>query len=318
MTVINANKPHRWRDDIASSVDLYNRWFLEFAPKAFRDTRAATVEEVIDVFIQTYDLLRFGTTMLYTHPGILRTFRMSTAPPLAIDRLVGLADTKPSLIRTLENDEKPKRMNKAELMEHLERIVAIISELLDTDIFPWLIENRTPEEDERIRAAYIVADRLCGSIANPIIRNAQEKRQFAVVNRLLISRGYTEHSEDSGVSIRNMRQGTFAFNKNIRINTGDQSVKIPIDVVIQPKTAADDALPIFIEAKSSGDFANTNKRRKEEATKVRHLRSQYGSDVRYILLLGGYFDSGYLGYEAAEGIDWVWEHRVEDLLEIGL
>ena len=31
-----------------------------------------------------------------------------------------------------------------------------------------------------------------------------------------------------------------------------------------------------------------------------------------------YFDSGYLGYEAAEGIDWVWEHRIEDLEEFGL
>lgn len=29
--------------------------------------------------------------------------------------------------------------------------------------------------------------------------------------------------------------------------------------------------------------------------------------MRFILFLCGYFDSGYLGYEAAEGIDWVWE-----------
>ena len=27
----------------------------------------------------------------------------------------------------------------------------------------------------------------------------------------------------------------------------------------------------------------------------------------------GYFDAAYLGYEAAEGIDWIWEHRIEDL-----
>jgi len=32
----------------------------------------------------------------------------------------------------------------------------------------------------------------------------------------------------------------------------------------------------------------------------------------------GYFDSGYLGYEAAEGIDWVWEHRIDDLARLGL
>ena len=36
------------------------------------------------------------------------------------------------------------------------------------------------------------------------------------------------------------------------------------------------------------------------------------------LFLCGYFDSGYLGYEAAEGIDWVWEHRIEDFTEYGL
>jgi len=30
------------------------------------------------------------------------------------------------------------------------------------------------------------------------------------------------------------------------------------------------------------------------------------------------FDSGYLGYEAAERIDWVWEHRIDDLAEFGL
>lgn len=38
----------------------------------------------------------------------------------------------------------------------------------------------------------------------------------------------------------------------------------------------------------------------------------------YILFLCGYFDSGYLGYEAAEGIDWVWEHRIDDFEEFGL
>ena len=48
------------------------------------------------------------------------------------------------------------------------------------------------------------------------------------------------------------------------------------------------------------------------------LRSNYGKKVRYVLFLCGYFDSGYLGYEAAEGIDWVWEHRIEDLAQFGL
>jgi hypothetical protein len=48
------------------------------------------------------------------------------------------------------------------------------------------------------------------------------------------------------------------------------------------------------------------------------LRATYGTGVRFILFLCGYFDGGYLGYEAAEGIDWVWEHRIDELTEFGL
>jgi type II restriction enzyme len=48
------------------------------------------------------------------------------------------------------------------------------------------------------------------------------------------------------------------------------------------------------------------------------LRATYGDKARFNLFLCGYFDSGYLGYEAAKGIDWVWEHRIDDLELFGL
>jgi hypothetical protein len=85
-----------------------------------------------------------------------------------------------------------------------------------------------------------------------------------------------------------------------------------------PRRGARGTLPLFIEAKSAGDFTNTNKRRKEEAVKMAQLRSNYGDKVRFNLFLCGYFDSGYLGYEASEGIDWVWEHRINDFIKFGL
>ena len=77
-------------------------------------------------------------------------------------------------------------------------------------------------------------------------------------------------------------------------------------------------MPLLVEAKSAGDYTNVNKRRKEEAIKMNQLRHSYGDNARLILFLCGYFDGGYLGYEAAEGIDWVWEHRIEDFGEFGL
>ncbi|MBU6267066.1 MAG: XamI family restriction endonuclease [Sphingomonadales bacterium] len=99
---------------------------------------------------------------------------------------------------------------------------------------------------------------------------------------------------------------------------GNGSINIPIDAVIMPHTRATGLLPVFFEAKSAGDFANTNKRRKEEAQKMNQLRATYGPDVEFNLFLCGYFESGYLGYEAAGGIDWVWEHRIDDLELFGL
>ncbi len=77
-------------------------------------------------------------------------------------------------------------------------------------------------------------------------------------------------------------------------------------------------LPIMVEAKSAGDFTNTNKRRKEEAKKISQLKATFGEDICYLVFLCGYFDGGYLGYEAADGIDWVWEHRIEDFEQLGI
>jgi type II restriction enzyme len=99
---------------------------------------------------------------------------------------------------------------------------------------------------------------------------------------------------------------------------GVTRTNIPIDAVVMPRGSELGKLPLLIEAKSAGDYANTNKRRKEEATKFRQLTSTYGDDVRFVLFLCGYFDAGYLGYEAAEGIDWVWEHRMDDLAKFGI
>lgn len=108
------------------------------------------------------------------------------------------------------------------------------------------------------------------------------------------------------------------MNVPVEMDSGARRVNMPVDAAIMPTDAASDALPVLLEAKSAGDFTNTNKRRKEEATKMSLLRATYGDQVRFALFLCGYFDSGYPGYEAAEGIDWVWEHRIDDLEQFAL
>ena len=164
------------------------------------------------------------------------------------------------------------------------------------------------------------ADRLCRAVADPIIRNAQEQRQLLAISQWLDARGYQKIESRSGMTFDAMLAGTYSFRMNVPVQQEgrERVLNIPVDVVIMPKTASEDDLPLLVEAKSAGDFTNTNKRRKEEATKVNQLRYTYGEKIQFILFLCGYFDSGYLGYEAAEGIDWVWEHRIDDLAAFGL
>lgn len=214
----------------------------------------------------------------------------------------------------------PSRMSIAEVDRHLEKISDIITRMADPDIFVWLGRETPATESEVQRAATIVADRLCGAIAHPIIRNAQEKRQFAAIKAWLEARDYQQVASGDGTTLDTMPPGSFCFRMNVRVKLegGVQSVNIPIDAAIKPKNAKPHELPVFLEAKSAGDFTNTNKRRKEEAMKMLQLRNNYGNQVRFNLFLCGYFDSGYLGYEAAEGIDWVWEHRIDDLALFGI
>ncbi len=315
---VNLDKPDRWKEDIALSVDLYNKWFLRFAPKTYREERVKATKHVGAMLLRTHYLRNLTPNELREHPSILFALRMSTAPPIARDRLVGLADLSKSLVNTMEKEGRlPPQMKKAKLDENLQKIAAMIVRLADVDIFPWLGEARDPTEQEVYRAATIVADRLCGANADPIVRNAQERRQLARIKKWLETRGYKDGTRK--VSLDKMELGMFAFRLNVSGLKEDQEpVNIPIDAVVMPHNATRGDLPLMIEAKSAGDFTNTNKRRKEEATKVGQLRRKHGKGVRYILFLCGYFDSGYLGYEAAEGIDWVWEHRMEDLTKFGL
>ena len=318
---VNKDKPDRWKSDVAKSVDFYNNWFLRFAPQVFKETRLKTTEQVEQVLRWTVNLTQLNPEVLQKYPSILPVLRMATCPPIARDRLIGLAEVPRNLVNAMEEDRRvPPRMEPVQLQENLEKIGKVILELIDSDIFVWLNRGDEGKTEEIRRAATIVADRLCGAEANPILRNAQEKRQLTSIQHWLQERGYTFNERASSKKFDELSPGTFVFHFNVPIHQTNRSreIKMPIDVVVMPLTARSGDFPLLIEAKSAGDFTNTNKRRKEEATKVSQLRSTYGDDIRFILFLSGYFDSNYLEYEADEGIDWVWEHRINDLTGFGL
>lgn len=315
---VNRDKVDIWKSDVAKSVDFYNDWFMTFAPKAFRETRTETTKQVEEALQRTENLTNIKPDTLQCHPSVLPMLRMTTCPPIARDRLIGLAGVSPNLVKSMEKDRRvPPKMKKTELVKQLDMIGEIIEKMADPDIFVWKNRGDSGTKEEVHRASTIVADRLCGAVADPIIRNAQEQRQLSAMKAWLEARGYRELNSGEAEDWLSMPNGTFSFRFNVPVNQGNdgKQVNIPVDAVIMRKDAKEGDFPALFEAKSAGDFTNTNKRRKEEAIKIQQLRHTYGEKITFDLFLCGYFDSGYLGYEAAEGIDWVWEHRIDDLAQ---
>lgn len=313
---INRQRVDDWKNDIEQSVDFYNRWFLAFAPPAFRAARERARKNVDEVFLATEDGCSLHAAMLALAPTMLPVLRQMTCPPLARDRLAGLARVGSAVVRGMEDEGRKRAVRDAR--EASEKIMGVIAKLLDHDLLPWLATGKRASAVQRARASLIVADRLCGAYSDPIIRKAQEERQLKAIADFLEARGYRRVHPASSAELR---PGEFAYHLNVRVflsDTRTETVNIPVDVAILPRNAQPDSVPLFIEAKSAGDFANINKRRKEEAQKIQQLKRTFGPDVRFVLFLCGYFDSGYLGYEAAEGIDWIWEHRMADMEALGL
>ena len=316
---INKNNTGQWKNDVQKSVLFYNEWFLNFAPSTYVNARQDAINKVENAFQKTECFNNLSADMLKTAPETITILRMATTPPLARDRLIGLADVPKVFIKGMEEGKLPQRMSVLLLNEYLSRIIEVIRKLFDADIMPWLKTKSFPHEMDRLLATHVIGDRVCGSLADPIIRNEQERRQIESISKFLTDYGYRFVESKSISDFKLMEPGTFSFHLNVPAKMGRRkNVNMPIDVVIMRKTAATGQLPLLIECKSAGDFTNTNKRRKEEATKIEQLKYTYGKDIEFILFLCGYFDSGYLGYEAAEGIDWVWEHRIEDLEKAGI
>lgn len=317
---VNKDTPAKWAADTAASVDMYNKWFFVFAPEAFQATRKAVAATVENSLKATDYLRNILPETLRNNPSALSTLRMCTCPPIAVDRLTGLSGAPGNLVGCMEEGALPARMATADLMVGLKQIADTIERLADQEIFPWLANKTEPQEREIFRATTIVADRLCGAIANPIVRNAQETRQLQMIKDWLVARGYRQVEVADRGDWMLMQPGTFSFRLNVPVQqiADSKAVNIPVDAVVMPLTAKPGDMPLLIEAKSAGDFTNTNKRRKEEAVKFQQLKATYGANVRFILFLCGYFGDAYLRYSAAEELDWVWEHRMDDLALMGL
>lgn len=296
-----------WRSEIAISVSHYNSWYRVHAPEFWGDARRRATSAATVLLDGTDCLRNLAPDQLEAPDDMLTFLRNSTAPPLAKERVATLAGVRKSVVDRLHSGRGlPAGYDRDEI----NRLIDLIQELIDPVAFPWIVEHREPTAAEREGAALIVADRSARTFFDPVLRNEQEARQVSLLTTYLSDRDYRESCDGVGVDLP---PGTWCIHRNVpcRDESG-RYVNLPVDCVVNP---GQESPTLLIEMKSAGDFTNVNKRRKEEAAKAAAVNREFGSDAVYVLQLFGYFDEGYLNYEAAAGIDWTWDHRIDDLDE---
>ena len=79
---------------------------MEFAPRAFRASREKATGDAEATLEATDRLTNIEPAVIRESPGMLSTLRMSTCPPFAADRLIGLAGLPPSMVKRMEKQKK--------------------------------------------------------------------------------------------------------------------------------------------------------------------------------------------------------------------
>jgi hypothetical protein len=283
---------------------MYNTWFVKFAPDAYRKTRIQTTADVEKTLKLTANLTNVSAAMLRANPAVLPTLRMSTCPPIAVDRLIGLAGVSGTLVCSMGEGKLAARMKAELLEENLKKICGVLSKFLDRDIFPWIDAGTDPTDDERDRALTIVTDRLCSAVANDparVVRRRHQQFQEAVTMFATVE--------------SNTAPDSYAFDVSVPLLMGRDAV-LPVDVCVCGASRDRESKKLFL------DMGSASSRREARVDVVRAVRKRrafkmtYHDTAQYVLILGGVYDAGCLGVLAAEGVDWVWQHRIAELSEL--
>jgi XamI restriction endonuclease len=302
-----AKDPQLWEPDIARSVDEYNTWYLAHSPGIWADARGRAVEVAAQAMDETDNFREFTPDSLQAFPGALVVARAAVSPMMARDRLIGFAGVSGNLVRSMElQNLVPPRLR--DVRSQLELLSSFLVTKLDPGLFPWIEEGRDPTAAERDKTLLVLGERLTRAFYDPELRNEQERRQKVLMRAYLQASGFRESAEAAFA----LPAGTFGMGRNIvgiREDGGAQN--LPTDCVIRPREP--DLPLVCVEMKSAGDFTNVNKRRKEESDKHAALHRAHGDAVVMLLQLFGYFDRTYLAFESSAGLDWAWDHRLDDL-----
>jgi hypothetical protein len=169
-------------DDRQTAISIFRderlKESLEDYLQAFEEAQAST-ENLLET---TVDLTQFDEALeILTNSGLLDSFRYLAGPPISIDDLKVLADSKSLSHKTLQ--QQP---------EQVARLIDTVMAGLDRRRFAWITEGREPTQYERSAAVLATAAVMAAQRVGTLRRTEGSQQQEESVRRALIESGFRQ------------------------------------------------------------------------------------------------------------------------------
>ncbi len=266
---------------------------LEDYLEAF-DEYQGYVEEILET---TVDLSALETSALDVlgDTRLLEAFRYLAGPPISQDDLKVLADARSLSKGHLENSP-----------ELVQRLIAVVRQVLDRRRFAWVVENREPTEAERNAAVMASAALMAASRTQTRRRTLGKDQQEAMVKEALKVLGFIEVPSRRIPNISHApAPGEFCGESVLGNRKGDIIVRL-WDHRVMP-----------IECKVSNSSTNSVKRlNNDAAVKATSWKVDFGVlQVVPSAVLGGVYKLHNLLDAQNRGLTIFWAHDLKPLTD---
>lgn len=266
---------------------------LEDYLEAF-DEYQGYVEEVLEA---TVDLSELDATALGVlgDAHLLEVFRYLAGPPISEDDLKVLVDARSLARSTLEGTP-----------DLVQRLIAVVRQVLDRRRFSWVVERREPTEAERNAAVLASAALMAASRTQTLRRTLGKDQQEELVKVALRELGFAEVASRTIRTISHApAQGQFCGESVLGTRKGDIIVRLWDDRVMP------------IECKVSNSSTNSVKRlNNDAAVKATSWKTDFG--LRQVVpsaVLSGVYKLHNLREAQQRGLTLFWSHDLTPLTE---
>jgi hypothetical protein len=292
----------RWsREQLAAAVhratEIFRTERMEEPLEAYLEAFDGYQANVEQMFEATVDLTSLDSTALgvLTNPEMLATVRYLTGPPISADDLRTVAEADSLVANRLRSNEAA-----------VQRIIQVVRVGLDRRRFPWISEDREPDEAERKAAILASAALMATQRVGTERRSAGKRVLEGLAEGALTGAGFLKVTNRSVRTFTDAPQpGQFSGEALLGERKADFIVRL-WDNRVMP-----------LECKASNSATNSVKRvNNDAAAKAEGWLSDFGTtQVVPAAVLSGVFKIHNLAAAQARGLTLFWGHDLKAMTD---